>query len=265
MKLFLDSTNVEEIRELFAFGIVDGITTNPTLMAKNGLDNVEFCFQISDVLASNDMISVSLEVISQNCNDMIQEVVDFFVSLLDGDASSRLFNMLLARKVGDELVNDNEDDIIVPKVTIKLPITFEGLKACKILSVDGIYMPGISHGFEAKKTIMPVNMTLCFSAQQALLAAKAGAAYVSPFVGRLDDVGQSGMDLIRDIRTVFDNYYFDTEILVASVRNMEHVKEAAKIGADVVTLPPKILREMVLHELTDKGLEKFLDDWENRK
>lgn len=194
-------------------GLVDGITTNPSLMAKEGGDPQKVMEEIVRIVKGD----VSLEVLSVETNGMLEE-------------GRRL------RKYGNNVV-------------VKCPLIPEGLKACKILTSENI----------------PVNVTLCFSVNQAILAAKAGAKYVSPFIGRLDDNGQDGMNLIREIRQVFDNYNFSTQILVASVRHPMHVVEAAKIGADVVTLPPDVLGKMLKHPLTDTGLKNFLADWEKLK
>ncbi|MGI0059200.1 MAG: fructose-6-phosphate aldolase, partial [Nitrosotalea sp.] len=191
-------------------GLVDGITTNPSLMAKEGGDPQKVMEEIVRIIKGD----VSLEVLSLETNGMLEE-------------GRRL------RKYGNNVI-------------VKCPLTPDGLKACKILTSENI----------------PVNVTLCFSVNQAILAAKAGAKYVSPFIGRLDDNGQDGMNLIKEIRQVFDNYKFNTQILVASVRHPMHVVEAAKIGADVVTLPPDILGKMLKHPLTDIGLKNFLSDWE---
>lgn len=212
MKFFVDTADVEEIRELADSGLLDGVTTNPSLVAKTGRDFFEVLAEICALVSG----PVSAEVAATEADGMLQE----------------------ARRLVD--VADN--------VIIKVPLTWEGLKACRALSQGGI----------------GVNVTLCFSAAQAILAAKAGASYVSPFVGRLDDIGHDGMALIAEIRQIYDNYAgsLNTEILVASVRHPMHVVEAAKIGAEVVTVPPKILRQLVNHTLTDKGLAAFLADWE---
>ncbi len=213
MKIFLDTANVSAIKMYNDMGLVDGITTNPSLMAKEGGDPQKVIEEIVRIIKGD----VSLEVLSMETNGMLEE-------------GRRL------RKYGNNVV-------------VKCPLTPEGLKACKMLTSENI----------------PVNVTLCFSVNQALLAAKAGAKYVSPFIGRLDDNGQDGMNLIREIRQVFDNYKFSTQILVASVRHPMHVVESAKIGADVVTLPPDVLGKMLKHPLTDVGLKNFLVDWEKLK
>ncbi|MFP6745944.1 MAG: fructose-6-phosphate aldolase [Alphaproteobacteria bacterium] len=212
MKFFVDTADVEEIRELAATGLLDGVTTNPSLVAKTGRNFFEVLAEICALVPG----PVSAEVAATDVDGMLKEA-----------------ERLIA-------VADN--------ITIKVPLTWDGLKACRALSQDGSM----------------VNVTLCFSAAQAILAAKAGAAFVSPFVGRLDDIGQDGMALIADIRQIYDNYAtdFGTEILVASIRNPLHVVEAAKIGADVCTLPPKVLQQLAGHPLTDKGLAAFLADWE---
>ncbi len=213
MKIFLDTANLSSIRMYNDMGLVDGITTNPSLLAKEGGDPQKAMEEIVRIIKGD----VSLEVLSMETNGMMEE-------------GRRL------RKYGNNVV-------------VKCPLTPEGLKACKILTSEGI----------------PVNVTLCFSVNQAILAAKAGAKYVSPFIGRLDDNGQDGMSLIRDIHQVFQNYKFSTQILVASVRHPMHVVDAAKIGADVVTLPPDVLGKMLKHPLTDVGLKNFLADWEKLK
>ena len=212
MKFFVDTADVDEIRELADSGFLDGVTTNPSLVAKTGRDFFEVLAEICALVPG----PVSAEVAATEAGGMLAE----------------------ARRLID--VADN--------VIIKVPLTWEGLKACRSLSQDGVR----------------VNVTLCFSPAQAILAAKAGATYVSPFVGRLDDIGHDGMALIADIRQIYDNYAdsLSTQILVASIRHPMHVVEAAKIGAEVVTMPPKILRQLVNHPLTDKGLAAFLADWE---
>ncbi|MDE1724814.1 MAG: fructose-6-phosphate aldolase [Thaumarchaeota archaeon] len=213
MKIFLDTANLSAIKMYNDMGLVDGITTNPSLMAKEGGDPKKVMEEIVQIIKGD----VSLEVLSVDTDGMLEE-------------GRRL------RKYGNNVV-------------VKCPLTPEGLKACKILTSENI----------------PVNVTLCFSVNQAILAAKAGAKYVSPFIGRLDDNGQDGMNLIREMREVFDNYNFGTQILVASVRHPMHVVESAKIGADVVTLPPDVLGKMLKHPLTDVGLKNFLADWEKLK
>ena len=213
MKIFLDTANIAAIKLYNDMGFVDGITTNPSLLAKEGGDPQKTMEEIVRLVKGD----VSLEVVSTETSGMLDE-------------ARRL------RKYGNNVV-------------VKCPMTAEGLKACRILTKEGI----------------PVNVTLCFSVNQAILAAKAGAKYVSPFIGRLDDNGQDGIHLIKEIREVFKNYAFSTQILVASVRHTMHVVEAAKIGADVVTLPPDILGKMLKHTLTDVGLKNFLADWEKLK
>jgi len=213
MKIFLDTANISAIKMYNDMGLVDGITTNPSLMAKEGGDPQKVMEEIVRIVKGD----VSLEVLSVETNGMLEE-------------GRRL------RKYGNNVV-------------VKCPLTPDGLKACKILTSENI----------------PVNVTLCFSVNQAILAAKAGAKYVSPFIGRLDDNGQDGMNLIREMHQVFENYKFGTQILVASVRHPMHVVEAAKIGADVVTLPPDVLGKMLKHPLTDAGLKNFLADWEKLK
>ena len=210
MKIFLDTANLEAIRKFNDMGLLDGITTNPSLMSKEGGNPKDGMAEITKIIKGD----VSLEVVSTDYTGMIEE-------------GKRL------REYGNNVV-------------VKVPMTPDGLKACKQLSSDGIH----------------VNVTLVFSPNQALLAAKSGAKYVSPFIGRLDDIGQDGMHLIKEIKEIFFNYKFKTEILVASVRHPMHVVEAAKIGADVVTLPPAVLDKMLSHPLTDIGLKNFLDDWD---
>lgn len=209
MKFFLDTASVSEIREAAALGLLDGVTTNPSLVAKEKKDFRKLLAEICEVCDG----PVSAEVVDTTCDGMVKEGRDL-------------------AKVAENIV-------------VKIPLIKEGIKACKILRSEGI------------KT----NVTLCFSPNQALLAAKAGASYISPFIGRLDDVSTEGMQLIRDIRTIYDNYSFPTEILVASIRHPMHVVEAARIGADVATMPFKVFDQMLAHPLTDIGLKKFLDDW----
>ncbi|WP_428326362.1 fructose-6-phosphate aldolase [Nitrosopumilus sp.] len=214
MKIFLDTANLESIKKFNDMGLLDGITTNPSLMSKEKGNPKDAMEEITKIIKGD----VSLEVVSTEFSGMIEE-------------GKRL------REYGDNVV-------------VKVPMTPDGLKACKSLSSEGI----------------PVNVTLVFSPNQALLAAKSGAKYVSPFIGRLDDIGQDGMNLIQDIKDIFKNYpHLKTEILVASVRHPMHVVEAAKIGADVVTLPPGVLDKMLQHPLTKIGLENFLKDWEKVK
>jgi transaldolase len=213
MKIFLDTANIAAIKLYNDMGLVDGITTNPSLLAKEGGDPQKTMEEIVRIVKGD----VSLEVVATDAAGMIEE-------------GRRL------RKYGKNVV-------------IKCPMTPDGLKACRILTNEGI----------------PVNVTLCFSANQAILAAKSGAKYVSPFIGRLDDAGQDGMALIKEIHDIFKNYQYGTQILVASVRHPIHVVEAGKIGADIVTLPPDILGKMLKHPLTDIGLKNFLADWEKLK
>ena len=213
MKIFLDTANLKSIRMYNDMGLLDGITTNPTLLSKEGGDPHKTMEEICSIIKGD----VSLEVVSTEYSGMMDE-------------GRRL------RKYGNNVV-------------VKCPMTPDGLKACKSLTAEGI----------------PVNITLVFSANQAVLAAKAGAKYVSPFIGRLDDIGQDGMGLIREIHQIFQNYKFKTQILVASIRHPVHVVDAAKIGADVVTLPPDVLGKMLKHPLTDIGLKNFLADWEKLK
>ncbi|MEP0391535.1 MAG: fructose-6-phosphate aldolase [Erythrobacter sp.] len=210
MKFFADTAEIEPIKELAATGLLDGVTTNPSLIHKSGRDFMEVTKEICGIVDG----PVSAEVVALDHATMMKEAE-------------------VLRKIADN-------------VCIKVPLTVDGLKTCKALSDDGTM----------------VNVTLCFSANQALLAAKAGASFISPFVGRHDDNGFDGMDLISDIRLIYDNYDFDTEILVASVRHVTHVLESAKIGADVMTAPPKVILALFKHVLTDKGIEGFLKDWE---
>ena len=212
MKFFIDTANVDEIREAASLGILDGVTTNPSLVAKEGRDFYEVLREIVSIVNG----PVSAEVTSEDRDGMLQQ--------------------------GRELAK------ISPNITVKVPLTKEGLQACKSLRSEGI----------------DVNVTLCFSASQALLAAKADATFISPFVGRLDDVSQEGMELIRQIRVIYDNYGFETQILVASVRHPLHVVEAALAGADVATMPYKVVAQLLKHPLTDIGMEKFMADWEKR-
>lgn len=209
MKFFADTAEIDDIKELAETGLLDGVTTNPSLIAKSGRDFMEVTKEICGITDG----PVSAEVVALDHATMMKEAE-------------------VLRKIADN-------------VCIKVPLTIDGLKTCKALTSDGTM----------------VNVTLCFSANQALLAAKAGATFVSPFVGRHDDNGFDGMDLIRDIRLIYDNYLFDTEILVASVRHATHVLESARIGADVATMPPKVIKALANHVLTDKGIEGFLADW----
>lgn len=209
MKFFIDTAEIDQIRELAESGLVDGVTTNPSLILKSGRDILEVTSEICGLVDG----PVSAEVTATDASSMIAE--------------------------GHELVK------IASNIAIKVPLTWDGLKACKILS-DAGHM---------------VNVTLCFSASQALLAAKAGATFISPFIGRLDDMGLDGLELIADIRQIYDNYGFQTQILAASIRTVNHVATCAKIGADVATLPPDVMKKLVQHPLTDKGLDAFLSDW----
>jgi transaldolase len=209
MKFFVDTADIKDIKELNDLGLLDGVTTNPSLILKSGRNIIEVTKEICSIVDG----PVSSEVAATEYDQIMKEAA-------------------VIAKIADN-------------ICIKLPLTLDGLKACKALTSDG------------HKT----NVTLCFSANQALLAAKAGATFISPFVGRLDDIAFDGMDLIREIRQIYDNYGFETEILAASIRTVNHVKEAALIGADVVTVPPATLKALVKHPLTDKGLETFLADW----
>ncbi|HQS70988.1 MAG: fructose-6-phosphate aldolase [Novosphingobium sp. 28-62-57] len=209
MKFFVDTADTADIADLAATGLLDGVTTNPTLIAKAGKDFIEVTREICALVDG----PVSAEVVALDHAGMMREAE-------------------ILRKIADN-------------VCIKVPLTIDGLKTCKALTSEGT----------------KVNVTLCFSANQALLAAKAGASFISPFVGRHDDNGFDGMDLIRDIRLIYDNYAFETEILVASIRHGMHVLESAKIGADVITAPPAVIKGLFKHVLTDKGIEGFLADW----
>ena len=210
MKFFVDTAMIDEIRELESTGLLDGVTTNPSLIKKSGRPFEEVLKEICEATKG----PVSAEVVAVDHKTMLLE----------------------ARKLAT----------IAPNIAIKVPMTVDGLKTCKVLRDEGVM----------------VNVTLCFSATQALLAAKVGASFISPFVGRLDDISQDGMALIEDIRLIYDNYGFETEILVASVRHPTHVLEAARIGADIATVPAVVLRKLFQHPLTDKGIEAFLRDWE---
>lgn len=210
MKFFVDTADIAEIRELEATGLLDGVTTNPTLIHKSGRKFMEVIAEICAIVPG----PVSAEVVALDHETMMKEAA-------------------VLRKIADN-------------VTIKVPLTIDGLKTCKALTQDGCM----------------VNVTLCFSANQALLAAKAGASFISPFVGRHDDNGFDGIKLIEDIRIIYDNYGFDTEILAASLRHPIHVLECAKIGADVITAPPAVIKSLFNHVLTDKGLAQFAKDWE---
>ena len=210
MKFFVDTADVAEIKELAATGLLDGVTTNPSLVAKAKRDFKAIIAEICAVVAG----PVSAEVAATDLEGMLRE----------GRALAK----------------------IAKNVTVKVPLTWDGLKACRALAGEGTM----------------VNVTLCFSANQALLAAKAGATFISPFIGRLDDAGADGMDLVREIRSIYDNYpELKTQLLAASIRNVLHVKQAAMIGADAATMPPAILRALVQHPLTDRGLDQFLADW----
>lgn len=209
MQFFIDTAEVEDIKELNDLGMADGVTTNPSLIMKSGRDILEVTKEICGIIDG----PVSAEVVAMDADTMLKE----------------------GRKLAK----------IADNIAVKVPLTWDGLKTCKALSSDGIM----------------VNVTLCFSANQALLAAKAGATFISPFIGRLDDLNIDGMDLIADIRTIYDNYGFETRILAASIRSVNHMTQAALIGADVCTAPPAIIKKMAAHVLTDKGLEGFMKDW----
>ena len=218
MKIFIDTADLKEIKELASWGIIDGVTTNPTLVAKTGLSFTEIIEEIFKIVNG----PISLEAVSEKAEDMVKEAEN------------------LVAKVSEKYRKN---------VTIKIPMTSEGLKAVKTLSKKGI------------KT----NVTLVFSANQALLAAKAGATFVSPFIGRLDDIGHEGMQIIEEIMDIYTNYDFETQVIVASIRHPIHVIQAARLGADIATIPPGIIRKMVKHTLTDVGIERFLSDWKNVK
>lgn len=213
MKIFIDSANPDEIKKLYSTGLIDGVTTNPSLIAKSGRDVKEVIKEICSIAKNEVEFDVSAEVFAEDFEGMIRE--------------------------GEILYG------ISTNIVLKLPLTEDGLRACKYFSSRGL------------KT----NITLCFSANQALLAAKAGATYISPFVGRLDDIGENGLDLIRDIKAIYSNYpALKTQILAASIRNVTHFKESALAGADAITIPPKLMHELYRHELTDKGLDIFRND-----
>ncbi len=210
MKFFVDTAEIDAIKELHALGMVDGVTTNPSLIAKSGRDILEVTKEICDIVSG----PVSAEVVALDADTMLAE----------------------GRKLAK----------IADNIAVKVPLTWAGLQTCKALSDEGTM----------------VNVTLCFSANQALLAAKAGATFISPFIGRLDDINIDGLELIEDIRTIYDNYGFDTQILAASIRSANHMSECAKIGADVATAPPGVIKAMANHVLTDKGLAGFMADVE---
>ena len=210
MQLFLDGSDIDKIRKYCGIGLIDGVTTNPSIILKSGKNMIEVISELAGIVSG----SVSAEVSALDSDTMVQE--------------------------GIKLAE------IAENVTVKLPITWDGLRACKTLSNKGI----------------SVNMTLCFSSSQALLAAKAGAEYVSPFIGRLDDLNLEGIDLISDIKLIYSNYKFSTKILAASIRTINHVKQCARLGADVATIPLDIFEKLVKHPLTDSGLSQFTADWE---
>ena len=209
MKFFVDTADIGDIRELAATGLLDGVTTNPSLIHKSGRQFLEVVREIAEVVPG----PVSAEVVATEHSEMMREAE-------------------ILRKIADN-------------IAIKVPLTIDGLKTCKALTGEGTM----------------VNVTLCFTANQALLAAKAGATFISPFVGRHDDIGFDGMEIISDIRLIYDNYDFETQILVASIRHPVHVLQSAKIGADVITAPPAVIRNLFKHPLTDRGLESFAADW----
>lgn len=211
MQIFIDSTDLNEIEELYSYGIIDGVTTNPSLFSKASGEFYKIAKEICDIIQG----TVSIEAMALNYDDMLRE-------------GEKIFS-----------ISDN--------VVLKLPITADGIKACNYFASDGY----------------PVNMTLCFSVNQALIAAKAGAAYVSPFIGRLEDIGQDGIGLISDICNTFSNYVdLDTMVLAASIRNVDHVKQVSMIGTDIATMSPQIIRELINHPLTDKGIAIFEEDWQ---
>ena len=209
MKIFIDSADIREIEELSSTGLIDGVTTNPSLIAKSGNEIIDTVREICDIIPG----PVSAEVTATDHKTM----------MIEAEKLSKIAN----------------------NVTIKVPLTMAGVKTCHVLSKQGI----------------SVNVTLCFSPAQAILAAKAGATFISPFIGRLDDLGLNGMDLIYDIVDIYQNYEFKTEVLAASIRGTHHIVESSKAGADIVTIPPKVFREMYNHPLTEKGLDAFLSDW----
>lgn len=209
MRFFVDTADVDAIRELHDLGMVDGVTTNPSLILKSGRDILEVTKEICSFVEG----PVSAEVVALKADEMIAE----------------------GRKLAE----------IASNIAVKVPLTWDGLKACKVLSGEG----------------KMVNVTLCFSVNQALLAAKAGATFISPFIGRLDDINLDGLELIGDIRQVYDNYGFETNILAASVRTLNHASQCALIGADVMTAPPSVIKAMASHVLTDKGIDQFMKDW----
>ena len=218
MKIFVDTADLDEIRELTSWGIIDGVTTNPTLVAKSGRSFKEVIDEIFDIVDG----PISLEAVSETAEDMVKEAKDIVSTIPEKHRKN---------------------------ITIKIPMTPEGLKAVKVLSKQGIQ----------------TNVTLIFSANQALLAAKAGATFVSPFIGRLDDIGQEGMEVIEEIMDIFTNYDIDTQVIVASIRHPIHVIQAARLGAHIATIPPGVIRKMVKHSLTDVGIERFLKDWKKVK
>ena len=209
MDFFLDTAKIEEIEQGLEWGMVDGVTTNPSLIMKSGRDTNEVTKEVCSIVDG----PVSAETVAEDAEGMIAE--------------------------GRHLAE------IAPNIAVKVPLTWAGLRACKTLTSEG----------------KMVNVTLCFSANQALLAAKAGATFISPFIGRLDDISLDGMELIAEIRQIYDNFHFSTEILAASIRSVNHVKASAMIGADVITAPPSVIKKLADHPLTDKGLEAFMADW----
>jgi len=212
MKFFIDTANLEEIRKAKELGLLDGVTTNPSLVSKEGREFKPLIKEICDIVDG----PVSAEVVSTDADGMVKEAREL-------------------SKLADNIV-------------VKIPLVKEGLKAVKILSVEGV----------------KVNVTLCFSAVQALMAAKAGATYISPFVGRLDDIGHIGMEIVEQILSIYENYGYDTEVIVASIRNPLHVLDAALMGADIATIPFKVMEQLIRHPLTDIGLERFLADWKKK-
>jgi transaldolase len=210
MKIFIDTANIDEIKEAISWGAIDGVTTNPTLIAKE----------------------------NRPAKELLREIC----SLVNGPVSAEVIDLRAAHMIKEA----KELSKIAKNIVVKIPVTEDGLKSTRILSKEGI----------------KINVTLCFSPSQALLAAKAGADYISPFIGRLDDISHLGIDLIRDIRKIYDNYSFKTEIIVASIRNPLHVVDSAKFGADVATVPFTVIKQLIRHPLTDIGIERFLKDWQ---
>lgn len=217
MKILLDTADISKVKEYASLGIIDGVTTNPSIMSKFCKDGDSFWHFVKDLCNSAGNLDVSIEAVETEEKKILAE--------------------------GEKILSISDN------VILKLPITWSGIRACKYFADNG----------------MKVNMTLCFSAYQAILAAKAGAYYVSPFIGRLDDIGESGLVLIEEIKTIYKNYRYSTQILAASVRSLEHIKQVAILGADATTISTTLFETMIKHDLTDKGLKKFLDDWHSQK